>query len=82
MIDSLASETTEEREARLQQMRDRLASDITEEREGRLQQMCDGLAFKTMEERKAWLQQMSAHHASGIDWQHPRSFAYLQNKPP
>ena len=35
----LASETSEEREARLQQVRDRLASETTKERQAKLQQM-------------------------------------------
>ena len=51
--DKLASETTEEREARLQEREARL-----QEREARLQEMCDRLASKTTEEREARLEQM------------------------
>ena len=60
----LATETEEERAARLQQMRDRLASETEEERTARLQRMRDRLASETEEERAARLQQMSAnqHH--------------------
>ena len=60
--DRLASETTEERQARLQQMsvhqREKLASKTTKEREARLQQMRDRLASEITEERKARLQRM------------------------
>ena len=47
MRDRLATESAEEREARLQHMimRDRLATESAEEREARLQQMRDRLAF-------------------------------------
>ena len=68
MRDRLASETEEEREARLQQMsanqRHRLATKTEEERAARLQRMRDRLASETEEERAARLQQMSAnqHH--------------------
>ena len=72
MRDRLASETEEERAARLQQMsanqRHRLASKTEEERAAKLQQMsanqCHRLASETEEERAARLQQMSAnqHH--------------------
>ena len=66
---SLASETTKEREARLQQMsvhqHDRLASKTTKEREARLQQTSvyqhDRLVSETSMEREARLQQVSIH---------------------
>ena len=65
MRDRLASETEEERAARLQRMsanqRHRLASETEEERAARLQQMRDRLASETEEERAARLQQMSAN---------------------
>ena len=38
-IERLAAESTEEREARLQQMRDRLAAESAVDREARLQRM-------------------------------------------
>ena len=44
-------ESAEEREVRLQQMRDRLATESAEEREARLQQMRDRLATLSAEER-------------------------------
>ena len=65
----LASETSEERTARLQQVsanrRERLASETAEERTARLQQMSanqhERLASETAEERTARLQYMSAN---------------------
>ena len=68
----LASETEEERAARLQQMsanqRHRLASETEEERAARLQQMsanqCHRLATETEEERAARLQRMRDRLAS------------------
>ena len=56
----MAAESTQEREARLQGMRDRLATKSTQEREARLQRMRDRLAAESVEEREARLQQMSA----------------------
>ena len=61
----LASETEEERAARLQQMSaNRLATETEEKRIARLQWIRDRLASETEEERAARLQQMSAnqHH--------------------
>ena len=59
----MAAETDEEREVRLQQMRDRLAAETDEERDVRLQQMSDHqrdrLAAETPEQRQARL-----HHRS------------------
>ena len=56
----LATETEEERAARLQRMRDRLASETEEERAARLQQMSANqhhrLAAETGSEREARLQ--------------------------
>ena len=72
MKDRLASETEEERAARLQQMSanqcHRLATE-TEERAVRLQWMRDRLASETEEERATRLQQMSAnqHHRSAAE---------------
>ena len=64
----LASETEEERAARLQQMRDRLAAETEEERAARLQQMSANqrhrLASETEEERADRLQQMRDRLAS------------------
>ena len=63
MRDRLATESVEEREARLQQMstrqRERLATESAEEKEARLQQMRDRLATESAEEREVRLQQMS-----------------------
>ena len=72
--EKLASETTEERESRLQQMsaqqRNRLASETAEERESRLQQMsaqqCDRLASETAEEEDIRLQCYSVRHREQI----------------
>ena len=56
----LAAVTVEEREARLQHMRDRLAAESVEEMEMRLQQMCSSqrerLAAENAEEREVRLQ--------------------------
>ena len=56
----LTAETPEERETRLQQMRDRLAAETTEEREIRLQWMStnqhERLAVETPEERELRLE--------------------------
>ncbi len=61
----LASETEEEREARLQRMSQRLASETEEEREARLQRMRlhqqQRLASETEEEREARLQRVTLH---------------------
>ena len=59
MRDSLAAESPQEREARLQQRRDRLAAESPQEREARLQQMRDRLAAESPEERDSRLQNMS-----------------------
>ena len=72
----LASETEEERAARLQQMSanqcHRLATEIEEERAARLQRMRDSQASETEEERAARLQQMSAnqHHRLAAETGH------------
>ena len=62
MRDRLATESVEEREARLQQMStrqcERLATESAKEREARLQQMRDRLATESTEDREARLQQM------------------------
>ena len=63
MRDRLATQSVEEREARLQQMstrqRERLATESAEEKEARLQQMRDRLVTESAEEREVRLQQMS-----------------------
>ena len=64
----MAAETPEERETRLQQMRDRLAAETPEERETRLQRMStnqrERLAVETAEERETRLQQMRDRRAA------------------
>ena len=57
----LCNETEEEREARLQRMRDRVQDETEEEREARLQRMRDRVQDETEEEREARLQRMSAY---------------------
>ena len=61
----LAAETPEERETRLQQVRDRLTVETPEEREARLQQMSinqrERLAVENSEERELRLQHYSAN---------------------
>ena len=69
MRDRLATETAEERQARLQRMsanqHEKLASETVDEREARLEQMRanqhERLASETVDEREARLQQMSAN---------------------
>ena len=75
----LAAQTAEERDARLQQIRDNrrqsLATESEEERAVRLQQMRDGLASETEEERAVKLQRMSAnqHHRLASETEEERA---------
>ena len=62
----LAVETPEEKETRLQRMRDTLAAETPEERQGRLQRMStnqhERLAVETPEERELRLEQYSTRY--------------------
>ena len=57
----MSSETTKEREVRLQWLRDTPAAEVPEETEGRLQQMKDRLAAETPKERGTRLQRTSTY---------------------
>ena len=66
--DLLPAESTEEREARLQLIRDHMATESTEEREARLHQMSvrqsERLAAESREEREARLRTL----LSAVSW--------------
>ena len=61
----IASKSVEEREARLEQMRQRIASETDEEREARLEQMRQRFASETDEEREARLDTHTHNHIQG-----------------
>ena len=68
----MAAETPEERETRLQHMRDRLAAETPEERETRLQHMRDRLAAETTEERETRLQRVSTNQHERLAVETPK----------